>query len=212
MILGTAITCSETGHSVSKKRRTSTSCSPICRTGASRIRTNLQVASACSTVCCSTRSCGQQQVRPHPARLLNEVEEHRLGKKNSRPERVCVVHLTLLLPGPCLLLALCAVVLTLGKGHLDAHLCIPQVCTEASLSSPPRGTRRVCSSFSRPHEVSQKSRAKKGKLSSGNCLYVVVVEWLYYSQRIIIVGWADLSGIVFSFIFVCKMCVLFHVQ
>ena len=35
---------------------------------------------------------------------------------------------------------------------------------------------------------------------------VVVVEWLYYSKRIIIVRWADLSDF-FSFIFVGKMCV-----
>ena len=34
----------------------------------------------------------------------------------------------------------------------------------------------------------------------------VVVEWLYYSKRIIIVRWADLSDF-FSFIFVGKMCV-----
>ena len=35
---------------------------------------------------------------------------------------------------------------------------------------------------------------------------VVVVEWLYYSKRIIFVRWADLSDF-FSFIFVGKMCV-----
>ena len=33
-----------------------------------------------------------------------------------------------------------------------------------------------------------------------------VVEWLYYSKRIIIVRWADLSDF-FSLIFVGKMCV-----
>ena len=36
---------------------------------------------------------------------------------------------------------------------------------------------------------------------------VVAVEWLYYSERIIIVRWADLSDF-FSFIFVGKMCVV----
>ena len=36
--------------------------------------------------------------------------------------------------------------------------------------------------------------------------HVVVVEWLYYSKRIIIVRWADLTEF-FSLIFVCKMCV-----
>ena len=34
----------------------------------------------------------------------------------------------------------------------------------------------------------------------------VVVEWLYYSKRIIIVRWADLSDF-FSSIFVGKMCI-----
>ena len=63
----------------------------------------------------------QQQVGPHPAGLLEEVKELLLGRWNSRPERGRVVHLAFLLPGPCLLLALCAVVLTLGKGHFDAH-------------------------------------------------------------------------------------------
>ena len=41
--------------------------------------------------------------------------------------------------GPCRLLALCAVVLGLGKGHRDAHPCILEVSTEASLS-PAAGT------------------------------------------------------------------------
>ena len=36
--------------------------------------------------------------------------------------------------------------------------------------------------------------------------FLVVVEWLYYSKRIIIVRWADLSDF-FSFIFAGKMCV-----
>ena len=36
---------------------------------------------------------------------------------------------------------------------------------------------------------------------------VVVVEWLYYSKRIIVVRWADLSDF-FSLIFVNKMCVV----
>ena len=35
---------------------------------------------------------------------------------------------------------------------------------------------------------------------------VVVVEWSYYSERIIIVRWADLSDF-FSSIFVGKMCI-----
>ena len=43
-------------------------------------------------------------------------------------------------------------VLVLGQGHSDAHPCILQICTVASLSSPLRGP-SVCSSLSRPHEV-----------------------------------------------------------
>ena len=37
-------------------------------------------------------------------------------------------------------------------------------------------------------------------------MVVVVVEWLYYSKRIIIVRWTDLSDF-FSLIFVGKICV-----
>ena len=59
----------------------------------------------------------QQQVGPHPTGLLEEIEELWLGRRNSRRERGRAVHLTFLLPGTCLLLALCAVVLTLGKGR-----------------------------------------------------------------------------------------------
>ena len=36
-------------------------------------------------------------------------------------------------------------------------------------------------------------------------LVVVVVEWLYYSTRIIIVRWADLGDV--SSLFVGKMCI-----
>ena len=39
--------------------RKCTSCSPSCGTGASRICTKRQMTSSCSTVCCSTRSCGR---------------------------------------------------------------------------------------------------------------------------------------------------------
>ena len=40
---------------------------------------------------------------------------------------------------------------------------------------------------------------------------VVVVEWLYYYKRIIIVRWADLSDFFRSFSYV-KCVFLFHVQ
>ena len=51
-ILGTSITCSATGHSVLKKRRTSTSCSPISSTGTSRIGSAGAVSTIWSTGCC----------------------------------------------------------------------------------------------------------------------------------------------------------------
>ena len=87
-----------------------------------------------------------QQDRPHPAGLLEEVEELRFGRRICRPERRRVVHLTILLPGPCLPLALCAVVLGLGKGHGDAHPCIAEVCAEASLP-PTAGTACAAACF-----------------------------------------------------------------
>ena len=49
MILGTSITCSATRHSVSKKRRTSTSWSPISGTGTSRIGSAGAVSTIWST-------------------------------------------------------------------------------------------------------------------------------------------------------------------
>ena len=45
----------------------------------------------------------------------------------------------------------------------------------------------------------------------GVVVVVVVVEWLYYSKRIIIVRWADLSDFFRSFSSV-KCVFLFHVQ
>ena len=42
--------------------------------------------------------------------------------------------------------------------------------------------------------------------ASPDCIIVVVVEWLYYSKRIIIVRWADLSDF-FVVDFRRKMCI-----
>ena len=46
-----------------------------------------------------------------------------------------------------------AVVCPLGQSHGNAHPCIPQVSTEASLPSPPCGPRDVFATEMRPHEV-----------------------------------------------------------
>ena len=61
--LGTSITCSATGHSVSKKRKTSTSCSPISGTRTSRIGSAGAVSTIWSAECCWTRSCGLTPAR-----------------------------------------------------------------------------------------------------------------------------------------------------
>ena len=62
-----------------------------------------------------------------------------------------------------------------GKGHGDAHPCIPQMCTESSLSPLLRGTRRVCSSFSHPHDVfTKKVTTKKGDAWVKTWVVVVV--------------------------------------
>ena len=61
-ILGTPKTCSATGNSESRQRRTSTSCSPISGTGTSRDGKNGALSPICSTVCRWT-SCGLTPAR-----------------------------------------------------------------------------------------------------------------------------------------------------
>ena len=52
------------------------------------------------------------------------------------------MHLAFLLPGPgCPLAPWGGMVRRFSQGHGDAHPCIPQVCTETSLSSPLSGSR-----------------------------------------------------------------------
>ena len=58
--------------------------------------------------------------------------------------------------------------IVLGKGHGDAHPCIPQVCTEAPPSS---GSRGVCSSISRQHEVfNTKGHKQRATLEVKTCV------------------------------------------
>ena len=76
---------------------------------------------------------------PHQASSQSTARQPPQGGGHS-PERGRVVLLEPPPPpGPGLLRALCAVVRTLGQGHRDAHPCISEVCTEASLS-PAAGT------------------------------------------------------------------------
>ena len=49
-------------------------------------------------------------------------------------------------------------VLALGQGHSDAHPCILQICTVASLSSPLRGSRNVFTIDLRQNGVSVKKQ------------------------------------------------------
>ena len=73
-------------------------------------------------------------------------------------------------------------VLALGQGQSDAHPCILQICTVASLSTPLRGSRNVFAIKLRPHGVSVKSNHKvftKPVLSqNGYGVLLFVVCWL----------------------------------
>ena len=93
-------------------------------------------------------------------------------------------------------------------GHCSQHrshclLLVSPPRAQTALPAPPSG-----SAFNIHVDrlgLSVKSPQKKWARLSQTPV-VVVVEWLYYSKRIIIVRWADLSDF-FSFIFVGKMCV-----
>ena len=67
-----------------------------------------------------------------PPRLTQTGWPGTLGERRLR--NVAVKYNSCLSPGPCRLLALCAMVRRLGKGHGDAHPFMPQHGTEASLS------------------------------------------------------------------------------
>ena len=79
-VLGTSITCSATGKSAPKKRRTSTNWATICCTRASKICTMGPSSAGCSTVRRRTRSCGLCRAgRPPPAGLfVVQAEELRV--------------------------------------------------------------------------------------------------------------------------------------
>ena len=87
---------------------------------------------------------------------------------------------SLLPPSPgCLLAAWGGMVRRFSQGHGDAHPCIPQVCTEASLP-PPSGGTGVCSSNSRPREVHQHCRSLTRKATLEVRTWVVwVVQMIH---------------------------------
>ena len=59
----------------------------------------------------------------------------------------------------------------------DAHPCIPQVCAEVPLPPPSSGSRCVCSSFSRQHEVfNTKGHRQRATLEVKTCVVVVVLD------------------------------------
>ena len=84
------------------------------------------------------------------------------GAPGSSPCGVPRTHLR-----PCRLLALCVAVLTLGNGHCDAHPCILEVSTEASLfSAVSTGCAAACFAISVQYQPleQQKKLAKKATL------------------------------------------------
>ena len=155
MILGTSITCSATGKSASKNWSTSSSCSTISGTGASSVCRPGTVSTICSTVCRWTRTCGL----PLSVFLIKQPEE-RLGRRGAsvvvtrRASRA-------LPPWPC------SVPLGLRGGCSRPRpwrrSSVHTASTHGSVAlfSPPCGTRCVCTSISRPHEVHQQRSRKK---------------------------------------------------
>ena len=84
------------------------------------------------------------------------------------------------------------------QGHADGLLFVPEHRTQPPLSSS------LSSAHGLPAElIHHKQHTQKGVTNLSEP--VVVVEWSYYSFRIIIVRSADLSD--FSLIFVGEMCV-----
>ena len=65
----------------------------------------------------------------------------------------------------------------------------------------------VFSNLSSHFHLSSSLSLFSSSLSISVLWWLLLFEWLYYSKRIIIVRWADLSEFFFSLIFVCKMCV-----
>ena len=97
----------------------------------------------------------------------------------------------------------------LGKGHCDAQAFVAKELPEPSLPPSHGGSKSAVDSHVRQQKavLTVRTQKQRGELAGKRLvLFFVVVEWLYYSKRIIIVRWADLSDF-FSLIFVGKMCV-----
>ena len=133
-IWGTAITCS--GTEVSRCLKASTSCSPDCGTGTSRICTMGAKSESCSTVCRCTRSCGlggspRQGGRDPPGSSSYRLKSSGWGREFFRSLSVCFN--SYFLHGPGRLLAL---VRKRGKGRSDRLLLVSPPRTQSSLLAP----------------------------------------------------------------------------
>ena len=104
-----------------------------------------------------------------------------------------VVHLAFLLPGPGCPLALWgSMVRRFCQGHGDAHPCIPQVSTEASLSSPPCGTQGVVNTSQTTEAILAKCHTKQRKCNSltcgGLCCWLLLVVGCCWWLLVVVVG------------------------
>ena len=138
-IMGTSITCS--GTEMSKCLTASTSWSPDCGTGASRICTigaKRTKSTICSTVCRWTRSCGPGGSARLAGRLPPGSSSNKLKSTGWGGGGFCRRGASFLssclLPGPRRLLALCAVVRKHGPGLGDRLLLMPPSSTQSSPS------------------------------------------------------------------------------
>ena len=102
-VLGTAVTCSGTTGASCQ----GSSARPTGPSSAARVHQETAPGE-------QRRAAPRCAAAPTPA--AEAPRESRAAREEEQTPRR-VVHLTFLLPGPCRALALCAVVLTLGKGH-----------------------------------------------------------------------------------------------
>ena len=126
MILGTSITCSATGKSLSKNWRTSTSCSTISGTGASSIGRPGAESTICFTVCRCTRSCGLTPARRSgrdPRGSSSNDSSKSSGWERGVSWIVAVQFCSL--PLPPWSWPSSGVVVTLGQGHRDGQTLVP---------------------------------------------------------------------------------------
>ena len=180
---------------------------PICGTGASRICTKGQTSMAHSTTCRWTPSCGQAMppatsLSPHHQRRSRSTRQDPrwlssvpVGRRSSRaPHPNCGEGLQ---PAPSRRSDVRAVA-------SNAALAVVAATRLRVQPLAVRKTRPFAQNTCKP-TVTHLFEPGCGGCCVLLCV-VVFLEWLYYSKRIIIVRWADLSDF-FSLIFVGKMCI-----